>query len=455
MSFPGIDVVQVLFWVFAVATIFLPVRIAVVAYLIVAQFDVGGLNNYSVGTIGAANAVRAIVLPTLLLWRARPFGKVFSTESAPLIKFWGLLVLYATISTLWTSYPLSALKMLGYFYSYTVLFVVFTISWRRSWLNASNVALVICASLLLAVLQTYFLGNQYGNPDFENRFTSFSGAATFAPFLLSLLVLVTFLQKWNVGTLVSAGAALVGLVMTGGRTVFLGLAWVALVGVVAHIKLTQRRLNWKTLVRRGIFGLTAIVTLLILVRSEVPDNRINELVQVMTVNSANLEDVGTFSWRLGVYEKAVEDLRSRSIPRLLLGSGTSSAGSLVLDAGIFGEDVLDPNRSMHDEFLRASYEWGLPGLILLVIVLGSAVRMAWGLAIRLNYREGWAFLAIAGAIFFSLLVENVLSEGSSPGGVGYNLVMAAMVAASNRAAGLVISQGRFASPDSRSFPSGD
>jgi len=65
----------------------------------------------------------------------------------------------------------------------------------------------------------------------------------------------------------------------------------------------------------------------------------------------------------------------------------------VLDSGFFQQFNVDPNRAMHDEFLRSLYEWGLPGLLLLLLFLGEAVRICVRLIRETDSKEAWAFLA--------------------------------------------------------------
>jgi hypothetical protein len=142
-----------------------------------------------------------------------------------------------------------------------------------------------------------------------------------------------------------------------------------------------------------------------------------------------VEDVGTFAWRLRVYEKTLEALPGRGLTRFLLGSGTSSGATIVLESNIFAEAVVDPNRSLHDEFLRSLYEWGVPGFAFLLLFIGALFGVGWRVARKYRSNEGLAFLAIAAPLVLSLLIDNILSDSASPGGIGYNLVITSMIAA--------------------------
>jgi O-antigen ligase len=427
MSATTFFVAQFCFWSLLTLVAILPVRYSVIAYLLLIQFDLNGAGNYSLGSLGIENSLKAIVVPAFLLWRAWPLDPL-APGCKTLCRLWLSLASYAALSILWSPYPLSAVKMAGYFFAYSILFLVFTSGWRRGWFRANGLILVTWCSLLIAVVQTYFLGNEFGNPEYESRFTTFSGAATFAPFLLSLLILLLFLEKWRFATIASAAAALIGLLLAGGRSVFVGFGWAAVLGGVAALLRSGKRISLLRIARRGAIGAAAIACLWLIIHEVLPENRIDEMVSAMITPGATVEEVGSLAWRLNVYQSALEALPGRGMTHLLLGSGTSSSATIVLEDKIDMEDRVDPNRALHDEFLRALYEWGAPGLALLVMFIGVLLRLGWKQVREYRSKEGFAFLAIAASLLFSFLIENVLADSSSPGGIGYTLVTSSMIA---------------------------
>ena len=88
-------------------------------------------------------------------------------------------------------------------------------------------------------------------------------------------------------------------------------------------------------------------------------------------------------------------------------------------------DALDPNRSIHNEWLRALYEWGVVGLVLMVAVIGT---MLIGLLRR--YRSARVKLGVAAALSFvpaflgAFSGENVLAGA----GNALTLSLAIMIA---------------------------
>jgi hypothetical protein len=421
-------VAQYLFWIFLVGTVVLPVRWSVIAYLLLVQFDLSGIGNYSIGSLGFENAIKVVVVPTLLLIRVRPIESL-APRFRRLSYLWLLLTAYAAVAIVWSPYRLSAMKMLGYFYAYSALFVVFVAAWRRQWFRATSLAFVIWLSLIIASIQTYILSNEYGNPEFEFRFTTFVSPQSFAAFLLSLLVLLLFSEEWSPLVLFTTLGASIGLVLTGSRSIFLGFIWIVLVGGVVLTTRSGRKLNYRLIVKRCALSVAGILCVGALVLNFLPENRLNEMLAAAVSPDVALEDVGTFAWRFVLYQKTVDELANRKLLMLLTGSGTSSGANVILENGIFKEDIVDPNRSLHDEFLRSIYEWGLFGLLFFLLFLAELINVGVRMATQNRSREAWAFLAICVPLLISLTVENVLADSASPGGIGYSLVLTSMVAA--------------------------
>jgi predicted Na+-dependent transporter len=139
----------ILFWVLAAAIVFLNLRWSVLSYLLIAQIDmtgVAGLSDLSASRTGIENTVKVIILPCILLWR---IGWIRSRHSRwPLAaKIWIGLIIYAAVSTVWTDYRLSALKMIGNLCCYAALATVFTSAWSRRWITEPTLAVVAWCSI--------------------------------------------------------------------------------------------------------------------------------------------------------------------------------------------------------------------------------------------------------------------------------------------------------------------
>lgn len=434
MSSETLLIARAAFWLLAALVVFLPVRWSTLAFLLLVQFDLSGTATYTAESLGIENAIKVTLIPTILLWRMKEEIS-FDSRFARLRHIWLFFAGYACLAILWSPFKLPALKMLGYFYAYCVLFIVFTIAWRKGWFNARSLAIVLWLSLLFAFVQTYGLGNEYGSVgnfygsiDYEFRFTSFTGAQSFAAFLLSLFVLLVFCEEWNFAIFAAAAGATTGLILTGSRSIFLGFCWILLLAGVIFAKRKGKKLSLGAVAKRMTVGAVVLLVVGTVVLSALPENRLNQMLSASVSSDQTLEDVGTFVWRFSLYQKTLEELAHRRAATLLTGSGTSSAAALVLDSGFFQQFNVDPNRAMHDEFLRSLYEWGVPGLLLLLLFLGEGVRICVRLIRETDSKEAWAFLAILAPLLISLTVENFLAESASPGGVGYALVLTSMLA---------------------------
>src|SRR2546423_1003984 len=258
-------IARLFFWAFTAGTVFLTPRWAVISYLLLVQFDLTGSAFYSSEILGWENAVKVIVAPTILFYRLRPID-FLNPNILKVARIWLLLAAYAAVAVLWSPFRLSAVKMLGYFYAYTILFVVFAAAWRRGWITAKALVFVLWASLAFAVLQTYVLGNTYGSfeaanavVDFEWRFTSFTGAQSFAAFLLCILAILLFRERWSFSILAACGGATIGILLTGSRSIFLGFAWILALAAVLFARHSGRRISLPSAAKRMALSLAALL----------------------------------------------------------------------------------------------------------------------------------------------------------------------------------------------------
>jgi hypothetical protein len=339
-----------------------------------------------------------------------------------MVRRWVLLAGYAAVASLWTPFQLSAVKMIGYLYCYSLTFLVFVYALKRNWITPAVLIASVFAAIGLGIFQTCVLGNIYGTT--EGRFTTFDDPQNFAAYLISLVVLLLFTRRRSVLQVLAIIAGACGIVLTGSRYVTLGLLVVLLAFPISKLRGTHRA-RASVLVRRSIVMLAGIAVMLTLVVRYLPDSRINELLGAAFHSQASYEDIGTLAWRALIYEEAFNQLSARSWKDLLFGSGTSSSATVILDA--FPEqsaDAVDGNRSMHNEFLRTLYEWGITGLLLFLFFLQSTFRLCWESWFKCQSQWGIAYLILFPTILLSLTIENILGNAGHPGGTGYALVLA-------------------------------
>jgi hypothetical protein len=415
------SVASVLFWTLAGVALIAPPRWALFSYLLLTQVDLSAADFASASTLGLDNAFRIVVIPTVLLLRLR------STAPAPVIRtawsrWWLLFATYVAIASLWSPFPLSAFKMLGYLYCYSALFILFRRAWAQSWFSVRFVIANLGVALSIAAVQTYVLGDLASS---EGRLTSFDDPQNFAAYLISIAAIVLFAGKNESGVL--RWLALVGaagaIVLTGSRYVLIGLAMLALLSFLRQWFEQGSGAKLSALAKRIAFVTAATLLLVTVLVHFAPENRLNELVDYAETSSSSYEDVGTFAWRVLIYQEAIDQILNRSALGLLLGSGTSSAGDVKVDvySKQFTIEEVDANRSMHDEFLRALYEWGIVGLVLLLGFLASTFRFCWRRAKATREVSTLAYIALFPTLLLGLGVENILANAGHPAGTGYLL----------------------------------
>jgi hypothetical protein len=221
----------------------------------------------------------------------------------------------------------------------------------------------------------------------------------------------------------------IALFLNGSRVWFLGAVWVVLI------------FSWLSF--RKAFGVVAFACssaalfLMFLLNVSSMDgvslgdssNRIVATVSVLLTGVDTAHDVGMrdLNFRSLVYQGVLGDLQSGKTREILFGHGTSSGGDALhrIFPAAYNADQLDPNRAIHNEWLRALYEWGVLGLTLMVSVFGT---MLVGLLRR--YRipslrsRAAATLSFLPAFLGALSGENVLAGA----GNAVTLSLAIMIA---------------------------
>jgi hypothetical protein len=413
----------VIFAALAFGVAFLPVRWALFCLLLSTNLNVIQPDFWSATSVGWSNGVEALVLPTLLLFRLTGF-RMPDLRWGFVARTWLVLTLYAAVSIAWSPFKLPGIKMVGYLIGWALWFILLELAWRRGIADSRLVIAALWGSLALAFVQTYLLGNPE-EPE-TAQFTSFTAAASFATFVLACLAFLLFQPNKTRLRVVSIAACLLALILAGDRTSLIGLAFV----LFAWFLHRQRRSGRPIRVRLAPLALALVGCIVLflgiraLMASVMPESRLNELLQLGSRQFTSVEDIGTAVSRFELYQRTISELAGRSTRELLIGSGTSSGGEVAskweveLDAG------LDANRVIHDEFLRALYEWGLIGIGVALALVGWLIRWAWRAAVSYGSVPAFSVLAVVPMILLLLLTANPLAGPGSAEGVGVLLIMA-------------------------------
>lgn len=416
---------QFLFWGFALGVLFLSPRWAVLCMLLAGNVDVIRPGFVATSGVGWQNGIETLALPTILLLRMTNYRLPKIRWSKP-VQLWVVLITYACVSILWSPFKLSGVKMVAYLSAWFILFVAFYVAWRRRLLDQKVVICALWGSLALAYFQTHAAGDPFGG--LSHRFTSFAGPNSFAPFLTCLLALLLFSRE-GPRTLrtVSICACLVALIYSGSRYALIGAAFVLFVRGLIRARAWRRSGHIRVAPVVAGLALAAVtfVGFRAVMAKVMPKSRVNQMLDL--TSKPQLADTGTFGFRLMMYADVISRLSHRSALGWVFGTGTSSGGTVVFPTWQKTyKDYptgMDPNRTIHDEILRAAFEWGLIGLGITLMLWVCAVRGYWRRAIIEQSLAGFAGLSILPVIFLALLIENALSGPASAEGIGYLLVL--------------------------------
>jgi O-Antigen ligase len=417
-------VARVLFWLLGVGIAVLPLRWAFLSYLVVMHIDLSGPLFASSTSVGVENLLKVIGLPLILLFRTK-FKPLKNAKITWAFILWTMLILYATLTTFWSPFLLSGVKMVFYLYAYLVVFLIFVHGWSEGWIDDSLVVMSLWLVLGLAILQTYVLGNPFGEFKLvkEFRFTSFTHAQGFAGYLIAVLAIILFSKKTSLIKTASIGAILIGIILTGSRYVFFGMAFLFFFAWINLFFKKEKLKNRPLDLAKMLFAPAFVVISIVAIANFAPDNRLSQFVE--SNNGGSEKGVGTFIWRLGIYERALEIMPNRDLFPLLFGSGTSSGAQLVIGYDSrYSEDSIDANRVVHSDFIRTFYEWGLLGGFTFLSFLGASLISYLNLAMVKKSTAALAFIGIFPNLLFGLAIENILTASSSPDGIGIVLVMA-------------------------------
>jgi O-Antigen ligase len=422
-------VARILFWCLGIGIIALPLRWALVCYLLIMHIDLSGPSFASASSLGLENVLKIVGLPILLLLRMkmRPLSKARITW--PII-IWLAFILYATLTTFWSAFPFAGMKMVSYLFTYLLLFIIFTYAWSEGLLDQSSVAISLWLILGIAILQTYVLGNPFGyikiaRNIIEFRFTSFSSPQSFAGYLIATISILIFSKKLTLFSYISIFAALCAILVTGSRYVLFGTILLFLFSWTVFMLRKSKGQNQRLKIIKGILIPVVLIIELAFVAYLTPNNRLNQLISSDPNGGATVGSVGTFIWRLGIYERAFQMIPERDLPLLIFGSGTSSGAEIVLGYDPrYSEEGIDANRVVHNDFIRSLYEWGMIGSFLFIYFLMSVFIYYLELATIKKSIAALAFIGIFPNLIFGLSIENILTASGSPEGVGIVLVLA-------------------------------
>jgi len=405
----------VLYAVLFIIAVFAPLRWSLIAYLILSTIDLGTSTARS--DIGAFNVAKGMILPLYLLWRLRDQAGHSEVILAPIA--WCGLAVYAGIAASWSLYPMFAIKLVGHMLGSFVICLVFLRATKAGYIHLSSVLPVTIGALAMAIIKTTFMPWFGGETD---RFTAFASAQSFAAFLTALYCVALCATSLRLGIRIVLCIALASaVVFDGSRIYILGITIATLLFVLISAA--------ETWIKIYSFALTIILvavviaeadTVMRMIARKANSNRIANAITASYQGDTKGTGLGTYRLRRELDRRALDALRQSRVEQILFGHGTSDAVTIV--GGL--ARAPDPNRCLHDEWLRVMYEWGLMGLALWMSFFSSIVLYA----VR-GYRidplgHAKPLLLYLPAFMLGLTGENIIAGAGNDVSVGFLLLIA-------------------------------
>ena len=422
------DLISLVIYLSLVVISIAPIRFAYVVLASLAFFDASGPQFASASSLGLANAFKVLLAPLILLIRLRGAPLLFLLHigrQSGQVWLFVFLTLFASLAVLWSPefLRLGAIKGAAYLWGYLVWFAVLSYGWFTGRVGLNLLFNLWGVGLLLGIIQTSFFGAVFGKGLYEEhlRFTAFSSPQSYAAFYVYLLALFLFLEhRFSFISLFVLFCTFALIVLTGSRYSLVTAIWVTSAWALYYLRsafsLGEALKRFYSVM---LFVLMALASLSIL-GPFLGSTRMVELFE----KNWKVSEVGTFAWRIGMWSEAWGQIEEFSLGELVWGRGTAASALVALRYDPrYEEDTIDANRVMHNEFLRALYEWGIIGFSLfLTFILGLFVlAVKWLIA---GQDIGFFLLAILGPLMVGIFIENILAASGSPVGIGISLALA-------------------------------
>ena len=408
--------------------LFAPPKWALLAWLCMTHLDSADTSVAAHAQLGWANALRAVGVPCILYFRFRGVRLPRRFKSA------GWLAAgcagYVLAACLWSVYPLAGLKMATHLIALFIAAAAVEQCALRGALTKGLFLSFLAASLLLALFQTYALGGlMHGREGAEQavRLTSFATPQQFAALLAALLAIAYWAPEipWKLRSLAVA-CLWTAMYFNGSRT------WAIAAFLITAITIGLRKTKYLSAL--CLAGSACAGVLFFAVNhgaglSDLPLDRRNRLEAtidslVHSVDTAEDAGLGTSRFRSRLYQGVLEEILASEPTRFLFGHGTSSGGTLVMRIfpRSYRHSSLDPNRVIHNEWLRTLYEWGFSGLLLFSgLITVFYVRVMRIYRATQGNRHAGIMITFFPAFVLGLTVENLMASGGTTVAAAFSL----------------------------------
>ncbi len=255
------------------------------------------------------------------------------------------------------------------------------------------------------------------------RFTGYVSAQAYASFCTALFCIAVCSKMIRPVLRYTTAVALAVAVVLDGSRLWMSALCVATITAL----LASRTRAWtKTLSVSAVVlivaGVTASSDLTInLLTKAAASNRIAAFIEKVYEGDTQDRALGTYNLRRRIDDRGIEMIQASSALEILLGHGTSN-GALITWSVI--PTATDPNRAVHNEWLRIAYEWGVIGMATWILFLCAVAIYA--IDASKKDRGGYAqpLIAYLPALMIGLSGENILAGAGNAANLGLILVIA-------------------------------
>jgi O-antigen ligase len=333
---------------------------------------------------------------------------------------WLAFVFYIAVAAIWSWFPLSAVKLVGEMLGTFLICMAFLRASKAGVLTPSMIVPVTIGALIIGILRMVFLPG-YG--DEPTRFTGFTSAQEYAAFLASLYAVALCSKAIRPAVRITLGVVLFAAILLDGSRIWtIGLAAMTLTGLLISEARTWVKIYGIAFVVLAGVGFAAQSDAIIgLLNNYARSNRVAAAAVAIYQGNDRSDELGTYQFRRGVYQRAIAAIQQSSPLEIVFGHGTSNGRIL---RGSMSEGVGDPNRAVHNEWLRVLYEWGVVGALLWLIFLGAVIAYAYQGTRKANGSYARPLLAFIPGLLGALSTENFVAGAGTAGNIGIILLIA-------------------------------